>query len=78
MTDMERRPLHSIWIVEYARAFEAPAGDLVHGRHNAGVTTVPYCFAVIKSNDHLILVDCGYRNDGVGVNLATAAGVTVW
>ena len=66
---------YSIWVVEYARA-SSPLGLLLHGQ--TGDREIPYCFTVLRSEEHTILVDAGYRHAGRGRELADLDGVTLW
>ena len=47
---------YSIWVIEFARA-TSPLGLLLHGQ--AGEREIPYCFTVLRSAEHTILVDSG-------------------
>ena len=66
---------YSIWVIEFARAC-SPLGLLLHGQ--AGEREIPYCFTVLRSAEHTILVDCGYADTGRGRELAGEDGITVW
>ena len=66
---------YSIWVIEFARA-TSPLGLLLHGQ--TGEREIPYCFTVLRSRDHTILVDAGYRHDGRGRELAVLDGITTW
>jgi glyoxylase-like metal-dependent hydrolase (beta-lactamase superfamily II) len=66
---------YSIWVIEFARA-RSPLGLLLHGQ--AGEREIPYCFTVLRSAEHTILVDSGYADTGRGRELAGEDGITVW
>jgi glyoxylase-like metal-dependent hydrolase (beta-lactamase superfamily II) len=66
---------YSVWVIEYARAM-SPLGLLLHGQ--TGEREIPYCFTVLRSDEHTILVDAGYRNAGRGRELGELDGITVW
>jgi N-acyl homoserine lactone hydrolase len=66
---------YSIWVIEFARA-RSPLGLLLHGQ--AGEREIPYCFTVLRSPEHTILVDAGYADTGRGRELAGEDGITVW
>jgi len=66
---------YSIWVIEFARA-SSPLGLLLHGQ--TGDREIPYCFTVLRSDDHTILVDAGYRHAGRGRELADLDGITIW
>ena len=66
---------YSIWVIEFARA-SSPLGLLLHGQ--AGGREIPYCVTVLRSAEHTILVDAGYRHAGRGRELADEDGITIW
>ena len=66
---------YSIWVIEFARA-TSPLGLLLHGQ--TGEREIPYCYTVLRSKDHTILVDAGYRDVGSGRELAVLDGITIW
>ena len=66
---------YSIWVIEFARAM-SPLGLLLHGQ--TGDREIPYCFTVLRSGEHTILVDAGYRHAGRGRELAVLDGITIW
>ena len=69
---------YSIWIVEYARVREYPVGAVLYGRWNAGHLVLPYCYAVIKGEGHLAVVDTGFNYAEFGKVLADRYGVSDW
>lgn len=69
---------YSIWIVEYARVNEYPVSAALYGRHNQGSLVLPYCYGVLKSKDHLVVVDTGFDNAQFGKVLADTYGVSDW
>ncbi len=66
---------YSIWVIEFARA-SSPLGLLLHGQ--AGDREIPYCVTVLRSAEHTILVDAGYKHAGRGRELADEDGITTW
>jgi glyoxylase-like metal-dependent hydrolase (beta-lactamase superfamily II) len=66
---------YSIRVIEFARA-TSPLGLLLHGQ--AGEREIPYCFTVLRSAEHTILVDSGYQHAGRGRELADEDGISVW
>jgi N-acyl homoserine lactone hydrolase len=66
---------YSIWVIEFARA-SSPLGLLLHGQ--TGDREIPYCVTVLRSAEHTILVDAGYRHAGRGRELADEDGITIW
>ncbi len=69
---------YSIWIVEYARVEEYPVSWILYGARNEGNTVLPYCYAVLQSDEHLIVVDSGFNMADYGEVLATNFGVSHW
>ena len=69
---------YSIWIVEYARVVEYPTGAVLYGRWNAGHVVLPYCYAVLKGEGHLAVVDTGFNYAEFGKVLADKYGVSDW
>jgi N-acyl homoserine lactone hydrolase len=69
---------YSIWVVEYARVNEFARGLLLYGQWNTGTTIAPYCYAVLKSDDHLAVIDSGYNHVEFGKVLADSYGVSDW
>jgi N-acyl homoserine lactone hydrolase len=66
---------YSIWVIEFAQA-RSPLGVLLHGQ--TGERDIPYCFTVLRSAEHTVLVDAGYADTGRGRELAAEDGITVW
>jgi N-acyl homoserine lactone hydrolase len=69
---------YSIWIIEYARVKEFAEGILLQGHYNAGTRVAPYCYAVVKGEGHVAVVDCGFDNVDLGAELAASYKVSDW
>lgn len=69
---------YSIWIAEYARVLEFPVSGALYGRHNAGTMVLPFCYAVLKNDEHTVMVDTGYNYAEFGRVLADEYGVSGW
>jgi glyoxylase-like metal-dependent hydrolase (beta-lactamase superfamily II) len=69
---------YSIWIVEYARVVEYPVGGILYGAHNEGHRVLPYCYGVLRSDDHIAVVDTGFDWADYGQVLAGMYGVSHW
>jgi glyoxylase-like metal-dependent hydrolase (beta-lactamase superfamily II) len=69
---------YSIWIVEYARVKEFAEGILLQGYYNAGTRVAPYCYAVVKGEGHVAVVDCGFDDVDLGAQLAATYNVSDW
>jgi glyoxylase-like metal-dependent hydrolase (beta-lactamase superfamily II) len=66
---------YSIWLVEYAYCDTQPISSLIYGKHNAGITHIPFTFMVLKGNGHTIAIDTGYYDEGYGHELTVKFGV---
>jgi len=62
---------YSIRVIEFARA-TSPLGLLLHGQ--AGEREIPYCFTVLRSAEHTILVTPGISTRGGAGNSRTRTG----
>jgi glyoxylase-like metal-dependent hydrolase (beta-lactamase superfamily II) len=69
---------YSIWVVEYARVVEFAQGILKYGDWNTGTRVAPYCYAVLKGEGHVAVVDTGYNHVELGEVLAQSYGVSDW
>ncbi len=69
---------YSICIVDYARVPEFPVSAALYGRHNQGAMILPYCYGILRSEDHLAVVDTGFNYAEFGQVLAETYGVTDW
>jgi glyoxylase-like metal-dependent hydrolase (beta-lactamase superfamily II) len=67
---------YSIWVLEFARAPDSPAGFLVHGQQ--GTRELPYSLTVLQSDSHTVLVDTGFVNSGYSGTLGVIDGITTW
>lgn len=66
---------YSIWLLEYGFCSTQPISSLVFGKHNAGTTTIPFTFVILKGNGHIIALDTGYINEGYAKELSDRFGV---
>lgn len=71
-------PEYSIWVLEYAYSPNYPVSGLMYGAHNLGHRKLPYCYALIKGNGHVAMVDVGYNYAEYGKVLADRFGVINW
>ncbi|HET7315037.1 N-acyl homoserine lactonase family protein [Salinisphaera sp.] len=69
---------YSIWICEYAYVSNYHKSGIVYGAHNQGYQKLPYCYALIKGNNHIAMVDVGYNHKAYGETLADRFGVENW
>ncbi len=69
---------HSIWVVQYGVAGGHPAADLLYGRHGDPPRTVPYCFGLLRSARHTVLVDTGFGDRANQERLSAKYRDTAW
>src|SRR4051812_33651563 len=69
---------YSIWVLEYAFVPNYHVSGVLYGAHNQGYKKLPYCYAVIKGNGRVAMVDVGYNNKAYGKHLGDKFGVENW
>ncbi|MDW5324172.1 N-acyl homoserine lactonase family protein [Plantactinospora sp. KLBMP9567] len=69
---------HSIWILEYGYVDRFPASNLFAGQPNEGHRRMPYCFGLVRSADHCVLVDTGFADPAIYDRLTAKYGDTRW
>ena len=69
---------YSIWVLEYAFVADYHVSGIIYGAHNQGYRKLPYCYALIKGNGHVAMVDVGYNHKEYGEVLAKRFGVEKW
>lgn len=69
---------YSIWICEYSFVREYHKSGVLYGAHNQGYVKLPYCYAVIKGEGRVAMVDVGYNDKDYGKHLADKFGVENW
>jgi len=69
---------YSILLLEYASQPNVPAGDILYGKVNEPRRRMPYCYVLLRSRDHIALVDIGYNHADFGRTLAEGYGVDRW
>lgn len=69
---------YSLWVLEYASQSQVPAGDILYGRYDGPSRRMPYCYVVLRSKDHVAMVDVGYNHADHGRALALSYGVERW
>jgi N-acyl homoserine lactone hydrolase len=51
---------------------------VLYGAHNQGYVKLPYCYALIKGNGHVAMVDVGYNDKDYGRHLGVKFGLENW
>lgn len=69
---------YSIWVLEYSFVTKYHKSGVLYGAHNQGFVKLPYCYAVIKGNGHVAMVDVGYNDKAYGKHLGDKFGVENW
>lgn len=69
---------YSIWVLEYSYVANYHKSGVLYGAHNQGHVKLPYCYALIKGNGHVAMVDVGYNDKEYGKHLGDKFGVENW
>lgn len=69
---------YSIWVLEYAYVPNYHVSGIIYGAHNQGYRKLPYCYALIKGDGHVAMVDVGYNHTEYGKVLGERFGVEGW
>lgn len=69
---------YSIWVLEYAYVSKYHKSGVLYGAHNQGYVKLPYCYALIKGNGHVAMVDVGYNDKDYGRHLGVKFGLENW
>jgi glyoxylase-like metal-dependent hydrolase (beta-lactamase superfamily II) len=69
---------YSIWVLEYGYVDGFPASSLMITQPHQGLRRMPYCFGLLRSADHTVLVDTGYADPDVHERLTGKYGMTNW
>lgn len=69
---------YSIHVLEYSYVPKYHKSGVLYGAHNEGYVKLPYCYVLLRSKDHVALVDVGYNHKDYGKHLADKFGVENW
>lgn len=69
---------YSIHVLEYSYVPNYHKSGVLYGAHNEGYVKLPYCYVLLRSEDHVALVDVGYNHKDYGKHLADKFGVENW
>ena len=69
---------YSIWVLEYSFVKDYHKSGVLYGAHNQGYVKLPYCYALIKGEGHIAMIDVGYNNKDYGKVLADRFAVENW
>jgi glyoxylase-like metal-dependent hydrolase (beta-lactamase superfamily II) len=65
-------------VLEYGFVDQFPASNLFAAQPNEGHRRMPYCFALVRSDQRTILVDTGFADDATYRRLTAKYGRTQW
>lgn len=71
-------PDYEILVLEYGFVDRFPASNLFAAQPNEGHRRMPYCFALVRSAERVILVDTGFADDATYRRLTAKYGPTKW
>ena len=69
---------YSIWVLEYASAPHVDMAGVIYGHYDGGSCRMPYSYVVLRSRDHVAMVDVGYNHAAYGEVLAVRFGACHW
>ncbi|WP_207002246.1 N-acyl homoserine lactonase family protein [Trinickia mobilis] len=69
---------YSIWVLEYSYVKDYHLSGIIYGAHNQGYRKLPYCYALIKGQGHVAMVDVGYNQHDYGAVLSERFSVENW
>jgi N-acyl homoserine lactone hydrolase len=69
---------YSIWVLEYGYVDRYPVSSLLAAQPHQGHRRMPYCFGLLRSAEHCVLVDTGFADAAVHQRLTTRYGSTYW
>lgn len=69
---------YQIRVIEYGFVERYPASSLLAGQPHQGHRRMPYCFALLRSADRCVLVDCGFADEATYQRLTAKYGRTQW
>jgi N-acyl homoserine lactone hydrolase len=69
---------YSIWVLEYGYVERFPVSSLLSAQPHQGHRRMPYCFGLLRSAEHCVLVDTGFADAAVHQRLSTKYGSTYW
>jgi glyoxylase-like metal-dependent hydrolase (beta-lactamase superfamily II) len=67
---------YSVWLMETGRNPSFPRSQIFYGEHNTGTMPITNSFVVARSDEHIAVIDTGFRTDPEGVAAAASYGVT--
>jgi len=69
---------YSLWLLEYAHCPTQPVSSIIYSLHNQGIRLLTFTYLVIKSKDHIAMVDVGYDYHSSNQIKADRFGVIDW
>jgi N-acyl homoserine lactone hydrolase len=65
---------YSVWALQFAQLPDYPDAELIYGKHD-GTRMMPFYFFVLRSDDHVVLIDCGFNDDEYCQGMMNAYGI---
>lgn len=69
---------YSLWMLEYAHCPTQPVSSIIYSQHNQGERLLTFTYLVMKSENHVAMVDVGYDYEGTNKLKADRFGVVDW
>lgn len=69
---------YSLWMLEYAHCPTQPVSSIIYSQHNKGERLLTFTYLVMKSDEHVAMVDVGYDYRTTNKNKADRFGVVDW
>jgi glyoxylase-like metal-dependent hydrolase (beta-lactamase superfamily II) len=69
---------YSLWMLEYAHCPTQPVSSIIYSQHNQGERLLTFTYLVLKSDDHVAMVDVGYDYRSTNKLKADRFGVVDW
>jgi N-acyl homoserine lactone hydrolase len=68
----------SIWLLEYGYVDRFPLSNLLSAQPNQGHRRMPYCFGLLRSAEHCVLVDTGFYERAAQERITAKYGENYW
>ncbi len=73
-----REPHWEIQVLEFARSAPQSPANIYAGAHGEPDLVLPFSFALARNGDRILLVDCGYIDEGDAAVIARRVNVREW
>jgi len=69
---------YSIWVLEYGYVGRFPLSNLMSAQPGQGHRRMPYCFGLVRSAEHCVLVDTGFYEPAAQERITAKYGENCW